>query len=148
MFTNKRLYPVAPLRFFTSCVNVAPLDVVHLTPMIEQRVNITLATFKRHVHPLDYKAVTEALGYGPDLALRNDRHVSYYRSAWRGQTCVFMLHSAIEYIFTEHGHETAYQIPDPTSWAGRVCGEATRRTCRHRRAVEDGGHAPSPATHR
>ena len=35
------------------------------------------------------------------LKLKNDWHVRYFRSKYMGKKCVYMVHSAIEYIFVE-----------------------------------------------
>jgi hypothetical protein len=36
-----------------------------------------------------------------DLTMKRDWHVGYYRSTFRGKRCVYVVHSAIEYIFVE-----------------------------------------------
>jgi 8-oxo-dGTP pyrophosphatase MutT (NUDIX family) len=43
-----------------------------------------------------------------DLTMQKDYHVRYYRSVWRGIPCVYVVHSAIEYIFTLDGKLPEY----------------------------------------
>ena len=40
------------------------------------------------------------MGSGDGLHLKDDWHVNYYRSTFRGQPCYYAKHSAIEHIFT------------------------------------------------
>jgi hypothetical protein len=79
-------------------------DVDALREMIATARQITYRTFIQRADSLD---VEHCLGYERDrrrgLTMRNDRHVTYYRSKWKGRRCYFFVWSAIEHIFLEEG---------------------------------------------
>ena len=78
-----------------SCVNSSGRKI---SEMMDSALDITFETFAKHV---DIKRVQEIFGYGHNqgLFLRNDWHVRFYRSKWRGRRCYIMKHSGIEYIY-------------------------------------------------
>jgi len=69
--------------------------------MVDAAHGITLATFRRHV--LDFDDFVRGMGYAVGrergLHIADDWAVAFYRSTYRGRPCVFMDHSAIEYIW-------------------------------------------------
>lgn len=62
---------------------------------------VKLSTLRRHVADLDVWA--EGQGYGRHFPLSKDWHVAYYRSRFNGRPCYYIVHSAIEYVFTSRG---------------------------------------------
>jgi len=68
--------------------------------MCDEARDISRATFLKHC---DAQDVIKGMGYsiGPEkgLHLKDDYHVSYHKSRYRGKPCYFMCWSAIEYIF-------------------------------------------------
>lgn len=88
--------------FVTSCVDVPRGDVDSLHEMIDKARPIEYGTFFRHV---DHGSVAALFGYERDkrqgLTLRGDWHIAYYSSSYKGKRCVYLVHSAIEYIFQE-----------------------------------------------
>lgn len=77
-----------------------------LKSLYEKDREVSFATFFRFV---SLAAVSKLLGYryrGPDvcnggtgLCLRNDHHVRYYRSEFRGKICWHLDWSAIDHVF-------------------------------------------------
>jgi hypothetical protein len=67
---------------------------------------ITLGTLRKYAANDALRSVRHALGYNRDFTLADDWHVAYYKSTYTdkaGNTrkCVYLVHSAIEYIFRE-----------------------------------------------
>jgi len=73
-----------------------------LEELIDRGSQVTFKTFFRHV---SLEAVSDLLGYaygrstGPGLHLRNDWHVRFYKSKFRGRPCWYLDWSAIEHVF-------------------------------------------------
>lgn len=88
--------------FHNSCVSWNDSD-VHceggLIDMIDACESITRATFMRRTDPMERREIEQTLGYGPWLHMRNDWHVSYFRSVLHGERVYGFVHSAIEYVF-------------------------------------------------
>lgn len=87
--------------YFKSCVDHEPGEVPALTYMVENAIEVTLATMRRNCAGLD--AWAKAKGYEKDarvgLTLKNDPYVSYHRSRYENQICYFLVWSAIEFIW-------------------------------------------------
>jgi len=65
--------------------------------MVDRARSITYETFRKYV---DTGEINRQFGYGREwLVLKNDYHVSYHKSFYDGAPCVYMVHSAIEYIY-------------------------------------------------
>jgi hypothetical protein len=84
-------------KYLTNCVSCGDGDAIN--EMSDNALPITLRTIQKHC--IDFKEVTEKLGYGKDFAISNDYHVRYYKSKFKGKKCYFFTWSCIEYIFTE-----------------------------------------------
>lgn len=75
---------------------------------------ITYATFVRHVSVAQLRRIPEfstyAWGNERGLKMKDDRLLqkSYFRSKWRGVSCVYVQWSRIEFIFTLDGQEPEY----------------------------------------
>ena len=84
--------------FLTDCVSS---DARSINAMIDSSREITYRTFLRYVSPGELYSLFPA--YARDsregLTLKNDWHVRYFKSVYRGKECVYIRHSAIEYVF-------------------------------------------------
>jgi len=84
-------------RFITDCVNSTQEAISN---MIEQSKSITYKTFFKRV---DWVEVSRMLGYhlhpSHGLTIKNDYHVSYSKSKYKGKSCYYVTWSSIEYIF-------------------------------------------------
>jgi len=72
--------------------------------MIDRARSVTLQTIRRHCAEL--AEFERRMGYDTGserggLRLRDDYHVSYFKSVYRGRPCYYVRHSAIEYIWTK-----------------------------------------------
>lgn len=87
----------------TCCVNMSRDDVPDLDAMIEAGRSISYDTFTRHVSTRELAQCFPFYNWDRQggLHMRNDWAIRYYRSTFRGQTCYYLVHSAIEYIFTK-----------------------------------------------
>jgi len=74
-----------------------------INAMTDAAVEITYRTFRKYAEGLGEWSVE--MGYvlrsnqDHGLTLRNDWHVSYHKSVYQGKPCVYLRHSAIEYIW-------------------------------------------------
>ena len=84
-------------QFITNCVSSTEEAISN---MIEQSKDITYKTFFKRV---DWVEVSRMLGYdlhpSNGLTIKNDYHVSYSKSKYKGKSCHYVTWSAIEYIF-------------------------------------------------
>lgn len=104
-------------RYLTCCVAMGMAKVDDLNAMIAAGRPVTYMTFTQHVAREDLVRVFDHYewGYRTDgLRMKNDYHVAYFRSIYQGQRCYYLVHSAIEYIFTEPGGQPSAddQAPD------------------------------------
>lgn len=67
--------------------------------MVETARRVTLSEFLSEVHYPSCNHLLYKLGYGPAYPIERDQYVEFYRSTFEGQSCVFMVHSRIEYVF-------------------------------------------------
>jgi len=85
---------VTKKRYETCCVSANGDDI---TNMVDEAREIKYDTFMKHV---DKEEVMNLLGYPcGNLRLKNDWCVRYYKSKYQGKPCVYVNHSAIEYVF-------------------------------------------------
>lgn len=88
--------------FFTNCVEA---DGDSINDMREKSTELNHDTFRKYLATGEYAKLLDMLGYPPrnrkdTFCLTGDWHVSYYRSVYQGKPCVYLVHSAIEYVFT------------------------------------------------
>jgi hypothetical protein len=88
----------------TCCVDIPQYQVADLQAMIDAGRDVTYETFQRHCAGLAEWAVEH--GYeGPHerggLHIKNDWHVGYFKSTFRGRPCYYMSWSGIEFIWTK-----------------------------------------------
>ncbi|MFK5981497.1 MAG: hypothetical protein QM499_01185 [Flavobacteriaceae bacterium] len=85
------------MEYLTNCI---ASTVELLEPMIEQAQEIEYDELLSHVSQEELNNVFPFyIGIEDVLTLENDYAVSYYKSFFDGQKCVYVEHSAIEYIF-------------------------------------------------
>ncbi len=84
-------------QYYTNCIGSTAEAINN---MIDRAREITYKTFLKHV---DWREVSEMFGYDlspkQGLTLKNDWHIGYYKSVYKGRPCYYLTHSAIEYIF-------------------------------------------------
>jgi hypothetical protein len=87
--------------FKTDCVHSTAQAITTMTDAAHQ---ITYRTFLKHVRLSDVIVLFSWYYWKPGktkgLRLKDDYHVAFYLSKYRGQPCVYLVHSSIEYIFT------------------------------------------------
>jgi len=85
-------------QFHIDCVHARGADILAMTDGARE---ISFATFARRcntfqlLHDLGYAVAGEK-----GLHVKDDYHVSFYRSRYRGRCCYYMDQSSIEYVFT------------------------------------------------
>jgi hypothetical protein len=107
MLATSRYVSRMHMGYYNNCVGWDSRD-VHvrggLCDMIRDAVDITRATFLRHVDREQLDELAQQLGYerypSRGLTMAQDWHVSYHRSKLHGRTVYFFKHSAIEYVFS------------------------------------------------
>jgi hypothetical protein len=82
------------MQYTTCCVHSTAKLINDMTDKARQ---ITYRTFKKYAEGLAEMA--DNMGYGPWLKLKDDWAVRFYKSTYNGRPCVYMAHSAIEYIW-------------------------------------------------
>lgn len=74
-----------------------------ITAMVEKACQVSHRTMKLNCPDLDGWA--KMIGYARDIrygiTLKKDRHVTYWKSIFKGKKCYFLVHSAIEYVWTK-----------------------------------------------
>lgn len=100
------------MQFETTCVGARGEDIIHMTDAADQ---ISAEEFQEAVGTQAYYDLEISLGYRnarterhPNgvrdinlMPLSEDYAVSFHRSTYRGRKCVYLVWSAIEYVFTD-----------------------------------------------
>lgn len=77
----------------------------HINAMKRAAVDITRATFVKHVDKESRQRVEKDLGYAlhpkQGLTMAKDWHPSYYKGVFVNKPCYYFVWSGVEYIFTE-----------------------------------------------
>ena len=82
--------------FLTSCV-ASTTELIDALTDDNTAVAVDYAEMNAHC---DLRVFEAELGYDPEgLQLKNDWHVSFYRSTYAGCPCYYLDHSGIEYIW-------------------------------------------------
>lgn len=84
--------------YLTNCISSTA---TRIDAMVDDAKEISYRTFLKHV---SYSEISSLFPYYQKdsrlgLTLRNDWAVSFFKSKYDHQECVFICHSAIEYIF-------------------------------------------------
>lgn len=96
--------------YITCCVNANGDDI---NAMVDLAREVSYRTIRRRCADLGEWA--RSMGYcRGGLTLKNDWAVSYYKSTYRKQPCYYILHSAIEYIFTRQANEVVENDKEQT----------------------------------
>ena len=87
----------------TNCVN-STARLIH--DMVDNSREIAWKTFLKYVDVETVKDVFPYYSYrnektGCGFHIKDDYTVSFHKSKYRGKPCVYIYHSAIEYIFTK-----------------------------------------------
>jgi hypothetical protein len=83
-----------PYEYRTCCVH-STYELINA--MRESSQSVTYRTFRKHVPDAN-----KLLGYeGTGLHLKRDWHVAFYKGMYAGTPCYYVVHSAIEYIWTK-----------------------------------------------
>lgn len=90
----------AGYRFTIDCVSSCAADI---GPMVDQADEINFREFRRYVDQDEIDRVFPFYLDVPGLSIDTDYHVTFWESEYRGRHCVFIVHSAIEYVFTKSG---------------------------------------------
>jgi len=103
-----------PFRYETCCVNSTAEKIIAMT---DRALDITWATFRRHVHWTEVQSVFPDYSYREGeqtfMHIKNDWHVRFCRSVYDGQPCYYIVHSAIEYIFINSSHQEEVHVARP-----------------------------------
>jgi hypothetical protein len=95
------------MKFYGSCV-IWPDSIAELQRMIDKALEVTRATFLKHVDRESLRELEDSMGYVrkafKGLTMANDYHVNYYKSILEGQVVYFLTHSAVEYAFNNEEH--------------------------------------------
>lgn len=88
------------MKYLTNCTeSTAEL----IDEMTEQGIEISYEELLQNVSQQELNEVFPAyVGIEDILTLESDYAVSYYKSIYFGEPCVYVEHSLIEYIFTNH----------------------------------------------
>ena len=83
--------------FVTDCVHS---DGDSIQKMTDGARDITFSAFCREIGVQNLRRLETTLGYTRlKLTLTGDYHVAYFRGRYKKRPCVFLLHSATEYVF-------------------------------------------------
>lgn len=91
MLTARRQYT-----FMTNCV---ASDGKSINDMTHAATQIKRSTFLKRVDRSDLREIEKCLGYDRGFPMSKDWHVSYHKSTYQGQPCIYFVWSAIEYVF-------------------------------------------------
>lgn len=84
-------------RYVTNCVNSTASAIDN---MVSQERDVKWATIRKHCNLDDLKKLFAMYDWnGKGLHLKDDWAVSFHKSKFKGMSCYFIQHSAIEYVF-------------------------------------------------
>ena len=86
------------MRYLTCCVNANGGDI---TDMVDVAREISYDTMRKYISIEELRSVFDGYAWGKEkgLRLKKDWAVRFYKSVFKGQKCVFVCHSMIEYVF-------------------------------------------------
>ena len=93
------------MQYLTSCVGLSREDVPDLHAMTDNAHEVTYRTFRKNVGAEEMDRWAGEMGYDTGgqrggLRLKDDWHVRFRRGKWKDRRCYYIVHSAIEHIFT------------------------------------------------
>jgi len=84
----------------TTCVEAKAKDIEE---MVDDENEIKYNTFIKEIGREQLENLNQTFGYAQrserGLKLKDDYAVSFHSSHYKGKPCVYMVHSAIEYVF-------------------------------------------------
>lgn len=88
---------------YTYCTNCVNSTAEKIDAMMETAKQICYNTFIRAVSATEVAKIFPSYqwGRGNNLRLKNDWAVSFYKGEYENKTVYIIMHSCIEYIFTE-----------------------------------------------
>ncbi len=86
--------------YVTNCVSSTAEDI---DSMIDSSKEVSFEEFASHINEEDLAEFIEGAGYGPWLKIQDDYAVSFHHGTFRGVDAYYIVHSAIEYIYTLNG---------------------------------------------
>ncbi len=88
--------------FYTNCIH-ADGDAIH--EMKAKAVDVSYRTMLARCHGVVDLSISLSYVRRRDqdhgLTMKNDWHVGYYKSAYQGKPCYYLVYSGIEYIWTK-----------------------------------------------
>ena len=97
-----KIYKIASLgyHYLTNCIGAEGDDI---REMVEQAIEINYNTFLKYVSVEEVKNIFDYYewGRGNGLKLKDDYAVRYFKSVFKEKLCVYIKHSAIEYIYVK-----------------------------------------------
>ena len=90
--------------YCASCISASANDI---DDMVDNATQISYNTFIKYVSIEDLKSMFTVYAWGnkKGLKLKDDYAVSYYKSKYKGQPCLYIRHSSIEYVFCRSEYE-------------------------------------------
>ncbi len=82
--------------YLTNCVSAKGADIEE---MVDQAVGVQYAEFENAIGADEILSM-----FGTDVPLENDWAVSFWKSVYLDQKVYYVVHSAIEYVFTEDSY--------------------------------------------
>ena len=85
-------------RYYCNCVNWDSSDLEGLESIVD---NSTEITYHEMLEEVSLEQLHDIFPFYEDcpLTMEKDWSVRYHRSEYNGKPCVYVLHSAIEYVF-------------------------------------------------
>lgn len=96
--------PTGPFEFWKRCDQLVRWEVDAANDMVYSAREITLRTFRKNIGAKELQRWKKQHGYGRDLPLSKDWHVTYYKSKFAGEPVYYLCWSAYEYIW-RRSHE-------------------------------------------
>lgn len=95
-----KVAPTRSWRYRTNCTDSTSFAIVAMQDAARE---VTRQTFLKYVDLDSLHAVEDILGYERNarhgLTMAQDGYVTYHLSEYRGRSCAYFRHSAIEFIF-------------------------------------------------
>lgn len=110
-----------PNIFVTQCVGALGEDITEMTDMpLEETLDLDefLSLYTGGGKAL-VGELAESMGYDSIDQMRDDWHVSYHASFYRGEPCLYIVHSAIEHVYMTQASAT--KVAEYGSGEDRQC---------------------------
>lgn len=91
-----------PMTLLTTGDSCGSDDAEHILDMVDAAERIDHDDFLEAIGNTAYDELERSLGYGVNLRLAEDWHVSFWKSTFKGIEVIYLDHSLGEYIFAEN----------------------------------------------